>query len=50
MRRPHVRVMDFTHRPSRGMVYVGPEGVADPASLAEWVSRGTRYASSLSPK
>ena len=26
---PHVRVIDFTHRPSKGMAYVAPAGVRD---------------------
>jgi hypothetical protein len=50
MSRPHVRVMDFTHRPSRGMVYVAPAGVSTEADLAEWVRRGVQFARSLPPK
>lgn len=50
MSRPHVRVMDFTHRPSRGMVYVAPAGVSDEGQLAEWVGRGTQFARSLPRK
>ncbi len=46
--RPHARPMDFTGRPSRGMVYVGPDGVLTDADLARWVSIGTTYALSRS--
>ena len=48
--RPHVRLMDFTHRPARGMVYVEPAGVSDVAALADWVGQGTQFARSLPPK
>jgi TfoX/Sxy family transcriptional regulator of competence genes len=36
---PHTREMDFTGRPSRGMVYVEPAGVRSDADLARWVDR-----------
>ncbi len=45
---PHTRPMDFTGRPSRGMVYVDPHGVGDDADLARWVEIGTAYAVSQS--
>ena len=48
--RPHVRLMDFTHRPARGMVYVEPAGISNDAGLADWVGQGTRFARSLPPK
>ncbi len=41
---PHTRVMDFTHRPMRGMVYVSPAGVESDAELAQWVGRAVAYA------
>ncbi len=47
---PHVREMDFTGRPIRSMVYVGPEGVASDEDLASWVQRGLVFASSLPAK
>ncbi len=47
---PHVRPMDFTGRPAKNMVYVGPEGVASEESLAEWVEAGADFAASLPPK
>ncbi len=43
---PHARVMDFTHRPSKGMVYVGVDGIASDEDLARWVERGATYAES----
>jgi len=46
LREPHVRVMDFTNRPSRGMVYVGVPAITSDADLERWVSRASR---SLSP-
>lgn len=47
---PHVRVMDFTGKPLRGMVYVSSEGIASDPDLAAWVERGFRYTSNLQPK
>ena len=47
---PHVRVMDFGHRPMKGMIYVGPEGAAADPDLARWVDAGADFAASLPPK
>ena len=44
--KPHARPMDFTGRPSRGMVYVAPAGVASDTALAGWVERGVAVAAS----
>jgi hypothetical protein len=43
---PHVRPMDFTGRPMKGMVFIGPAGL-DGAMLRDWVSAATEYARSL---
>ena len=48
--RPHARPMDFTGRPMRGMVYVGPGGCDSDEALAAWVKRGADFAASLPPK
>ena len=42
--RPHARPMDFTGRPLRGLVYVGPEGYRSERDLAAWVLGGVEYA------
>ena len=47
---PHARVMDFTGRPSRGMIYVGTAGVETDAGLEAWVARGLAFVNSLPPK
>ena len=47
---PHVREMDFTGRPSRGMVYVDPEGLSEDHDLHGWLQRGLDFARSLPPK
>lgn len=44
---PYARVMDFTGRPSRGMVYVAPQGVATETDLAAWIGRGTAHVRTL---
>jgi hypothetical protein len=46
----HTRVFDFTGRPSKGMVFVAPEGVAGDEDLAGWVDAGADLAASLPPK
>ena len=48
--RPHVREMDYSGRPMRGWVVVGPETTADDASLRDWVAAGAARALSLPPK
>jgi len=47
---PHVRPMDFTGRPMKNMVFVGPQGTASDENLAAWVDAGADFASSLPPK
>lgn len=46
---PHVRPMDFTGRPMRGMVFVDPGGLQGDA-LRQWVDVGAGYARGLPPK
>jgi hypothetical protein len=48
--RPHVRLMDFTGRPSRGMVYVGAGGTGTAKAVAAWVDRGLAFVESLEPR
>jgi TfoX/Sxy family transcriptional regulator of competence genes len=48
--RPHARPMDFTGRPLKGMVYVGPGGCATAAALSKWLARGLTFAASLPKK
>ncbi len=47
---PHARVMDFTGRPSSGMVYVDAPGLKTRAALAKWVQRGLEYVGELPAK
>ena len=47
---PHVRPFDFTGRPSRGIVFVGPAGIASDDTLAGWVEAGADFAASLPAK
>jgi hypothetical protein len=48
--RPHARPMDFTGKPSRGMVYVAAAGLKTKRDLAAWVRRGLKFARSLPAK
>jgi hypothetical protein len=45
--RPHARLMDFTGRPSGGMVYVGPGGTGTARAVASWVDRALGFVRSL---
>lgn len=47
--RPHVREMDFTGRPMKGMVFVEPGGLNGPA-LGHWVTEAAAFAGSLPAK
>lgn len=40
---PHTREFDFTGRPARGMVYVGPEAIRTRAALQRWVDSGLAF-------
>lgn len=46
---PHARPMDFTGRPLKGFVYVGPAGYRA-ADLTKWIRRALSFAGSLPPK
>jgi len=48
--RPHVRAMDFTGRPMKGMVYVEPAGFASPRDLKTWIERAMEFTLSLPAK
>ena len=46
---PHVRPMDFTGRPMKGMVFVEPDGLRGEA-LRNWVLEAAEFARGLPPK
>ncbi len=50
MARPHSRVMDFTHRPMPGMVYVEKPGFASDGDLKDWIDLSLRFVNTLPPK
>jgi len=47
--RPHVRPMDFTGRPMKGMVFVEAPALRGPA-LRKWVDAAADYARGLPPR
>ena len=47
---PHIREMDFTGRPMKGMVFVGARGFQSDAALEKWMQYGLQFALSLPPK
>lgn len=50
LRAPHARAMDFTGRPLKGFVYVGPKGFAAEKDLEARIKKGVRFVRSLPPK
>ena len=47
LREPHTRPMDFTGRPMKGYIYVGPDGVKNTAQLRRWLSKGLDFVARL---
>jgi hypothetical protein len=50
MAKPHVRIMDYTGRPMRGYVFVGPAAISTNAQLERWVSDCEAHAATLPDK
>jgi TfoX/Sxy family transcriptional regulator of competence genes len=50
LKRPHARVMDFTHKPMKGYIYVAPKGVATAAALRSRLAPAIRFVTALPPK
>lgn len=46
----HVRPMDFTGKPLKGLVYITPPGIADDRALKAWVTMGVEFTLTLSAK
>jgi TfoX/Sxy family transcriptional regulator of competence genes len=47
LKEPHTRPMDFTGRPMKGYVYVGPSGTKTAAQLRKWLTKGLNFSASL---
>jgi TfoX/Sxy family transcriptional regulator of competence genes len=43
----HVRPMDFTGRPMKGYVFVGPDGCRTEKAVRKWVARGAEFVATL---
>jgi TfoX/Sxy family transcriptional regulator of competence genes len=50
LRHKHVRPMDFTGKPMRGMLYVTAPGFATAKQLSKWVGAGLRFVLTLPEK
>ena len=50
LREPHVRPMDFTGRPMKGYVFVGPSGSKTEAKLRHWVGLARNFVGTLPPR
>ena len=49
LKEPYTRPMDFTGKPMKGYVFVGPDGVKSAAQLRKWLTKGLDFAASLPP-
>ena len=47
---PHARPMDFTGRTMKGLLFVGPGGIASDTDLKTWIDRCVKFSSALPPK
>jgi TfoX/Sxy family transcriptional regulator of competence genes len=47
---PHVRKMNFTGKPLKGLLYIGAKGTASDKDLKKWISKGVEFAMSLPAK
>jgi hypothetical protein len=50
LKKPHVKPMDFTGRPMKGMIFVDPSGCATTAQVAAWANLAAKVALSEPPK
>ena len=50
LRRSGARPMDFTGRPMKGYVFVGPAGYRSPTALARWVEAALQFVATLPSK
>jgi hypothetical protein len=50
LRRPHVRIMDFTGRPMKGFLVVDPPGIESDEALEGWIAQTRRFVKTLGPK
>ena len=46
----HTRIFDFSGKPMKGWIYVGPKAVETESDLKGWVEIGLKYAASLPSK
>ena len=50
LERQGARPMEFTGRPMKGMVFVGPEGYESDDGLRGWIDASLEFATTLPPK
>ncbi len=50
LKRPHVRIMDFTGRPMKGFLVVDPPGIENDEQLEGWIAQTRRFVKTLGAK
>lgn len=46
----HTKMMDFTGKPMKGMIYVEPEGLTSEKELQFWIQKCLNFIETLPPK
>ena len=47
LKEPHTRPMDFTGKPMKGYIFVGPSGIKTNPQLRKWLATGLAFTASL---
>ena len=50
LKKPHARPMDFTGKPLKGMIYLGPGGYGTRTKLRAWLDRVVAFARTFPKK
>lgn len=50
LKKPHVRLMDFTGRPLKGFLYIDADGFKTEKQLSAWIDAGIEYVIKSPPK
>lgn len=49
LNKPHTRPMDFTGKPMKGYIFIGPGGVKTATQLRAWLAKGLSFVAGLPP-
>lgn len=49
LKEPHTRPMDYTGKPMKGYIFIGPGGVKTAMQLRTWLAKGLSFVARLPP-